>query len=87
MSAFIPFFIILPTTAFLLSILIPKTQERIMSILAYCSVGIQLLAALVFTGFWFRNGMSPINIKEFSVYKTGNYDFFIDFYFDKITMV
>lgn len=87
MSAFIPFFILLPTTAFLLSMLIPKAQERIMSILAYSSVGIHFVCALVFTGFWVRNGMHPINLKEFSVYKTGNYDFFIDFYFDKVTMV
>jgi NADH-quinone oxidoreductase subunit L len=87
MSAFIPFFVILPTIAFLLSLLIPKSQERIMSILAYSLVGIQLIAELVFTGFWILGGMKPINIKEFSVYKASNYDFFIDFYFDKITMV
>lgn len=87
MSAFIPIFILLPTVAFLLSMLIPKSQERIMSILAYSFVGAQLLIELVFTGFWIKSGMNPINIKEFSVYKTGNYDFFIDFYFDKITMV
>ncbi len=87
MSAFIPIFILLPTVAFLLSMLVPKSQERIMSILAYSFVGAQLLIELVFTGFWIKDGMNPINIKEFSVYKTGNYDFFIDFYFDKITMV
>lgn len=87
MSALIPFFILLPTTAFLLSMFIPKSQERIMSVLAYSSVGLQLLAAIAFTVLWFYDGMKPIDLKEFSVYKTGNYDFFIDFYFDKITMV
>lgn len=87
MSTYIPFFILLPTIAFIISLLVPKSQERIMSILAYVAVGLQLLMSLVFTGFWIRKGMQPINIKEFSVYKTGNYDFFIDFYFDKVTMV
>ena len=87
MKAFISFFIILPFISFFLSLLIPRKNERALSVLAFMSVGIQFFATLGFSVFWFKNGMEVINLKEFSVYKTANYDFFIDIYFDKLTLV
>lgn len=87
MEGFIHLFIILPFVSFFASLLIPKKNEKALSVLAYTSVGLQFFSALVFSIIWIINKMPVINLKEFSIYKTSNYDFFIDFYFDKITLV
>jgi NADH:ubiquinone oxidoreductase subunit 5 (subunit L)/multisubunit Na+/H+ antiporter MnhA subunit len=87
MEVFIHFFILLPVVSFFLSLLIPKKSEQALSMLAYSSVGVQFVTALVFSVIWIFNKMEPINMKEFSVYQASNYDFFIDFYFDKITLI
>ncbi|MBU3658558.1 MAG: hypothetical protein FGM14_01690 [Flavobacteriales bacterium] len=87
MEGFIHLFIILPFVCFFASLLIPKKNEKALSVLAYTSVGLQFFSAMVFSIIWIINKMPVINLKEFSIYKTSNYDFFIDFYFDKITLV
>lgn len=87
MEKFIHLFILLPIVAFIISIMIPKKQEGILSRVAFVSVGVQFLAALLFLIFWFEKGVPHINLKEFSIYKAYNYDFFIDFYVDRITLV
>jgi NADH-quinone oxidoreductase subunit L len=84
---FIHFFILLPLIGFTLSLFIPKKKENALSILAYTSVGLQLLVSIFFTYQWASHGFPEINLKEFSVYQNGNYDFYLDFYFDKLTMV
>lgn len=87
MEAFIHFFIILPFISFFASLLIPKKNEQALSVLAYTSVGLQFISAIVFMIIWIFKGMPVITLKEFSIYKANNYDFFIDFYFDKISLV
>lgn len=87
MEGFIHLFIILPFVSFFASLLIPKKNEKALSVLAYTTVGLQFFSAMVFSIIWIINKMPVINLKEFSIYKTSNYDFFIDFYFDKITLV
>ncbi|NBX80600.1 MAG: hypothetical protein EBQ94_09540 [Flavobacteriales bacterium] len=87
METFIHFFIILPFLSFFASLLIPKKNEQALSALAYTSVGLQFFTAIIFMVFWFIHRMPVITLKEFSLYKANNYDFFIDFYFDKITLV
>ena len=87
MEKFIHLFILLPIVAFIISVMIPKKQEGLLSRVAFVSVGLQFLAALLFLIFWFEKGVPHINLKEFSIYKANNYDFFIDFYVDRITLV
>jgi len=87
MEKFIHLFILLPIVAFMISVMIPKKQEGLLSRVAFVSVGLQFLAALLFLIFWFEKGVPHINLKEFSIYQANNYDFFIDFYVDRITLV
>ncbi|NBW71353.1 MAG: hypothetical protein EBR24_01030 [Flavobacteriia bacterium] len=87
MEKFIHLFILLPIVAFIISVMIPKKQEGLLSRVAFVSVGVQFLAALLFLIFWFEKGVPHLNLKEFSIYKAYNYDFFIDFYVDRITLV
>jgi len=82
---FINFFIILPFAGFFLSLFIPAANERMLSALAYVSVGIQFFVSLLFTAYWKITDGNYINLKEFSVYKANDYDFYVDFYFDGIT--
>lgn len=81
----IHFFILTPLVGFLLSLLIPERKEYMMSWVAFTSVGVQFFSALVFIVFWKLSGGTHINLKEFSIYKALEYDFYIDFYFDGIT--
>jgi len=87
MEKFIHLFILLPIVAFIISVMIPKKQERLLSRVAFVSVGLQFLAALTFLILWICHGTPVLNLKEFSIYKANGYDFFIDFYVDRITLV
>jgi NADH:ubiquinone oxidoreductase subunit 5 (subunit L)/multisubunit Na+/H+ antiporter MnhA subunit len=78
-------FIMIPLAGFLISVLLPKKNETALSRLAYTTIGINLFLALVFVCYWMLNGMPPLNLKEVSIYRAFEYDFYIDFYFDGIT--
>jgi len=81
------FFIILPVAGYLISLFIPSRREGLISAVAYTSVGLHLLLATLFVSAWVINGFPTLNIKEIELYNTEDYNFFIDFYFDKITAV
>ena len=63
MEKFIHLFILLPIVAFIISVMIPKKQEGLLSRVAFVSVGVQFLAALLFLIFWFEKGVPHINLK------------------------
>lgn len=86
MEQFINLFILLPIAGFLISLVIPKHKEEMLSWVSYTTVGIQLFCALTFLVIWLINGSPVINLKEFSIFKSEGYDFYIDFYFDRITL-
>ncbi|MFM7758253.1 MAG: proton-conducting transporter membrane subunit [Crocinitomicaceae bacterium] len=86
-NSFIHLFILLPIIGFLISLVIPKSQENVLSKIAVSTVGLQLIALLIFTTLWISNGNNIINIKEFSVFSKTGYDFYVDFYLDHITLV
>lgn len=85
MEALIPLFLVLPLLGFLLSVCIPKHNEKVISWLSFSTVGLHFALAIVFILIWFFQSHDSINVKEFSIYKSTGYDFYIDFYFDKIT--
>lgn len=85
MEIFIKAFILTSFVGFIISLLIPKKNETIVSIVSYTTIGLQLLATLVFMSHWLYNGHSEINVKEFSIFKATGYDFYIDLFFDEVT--
>lgn len=85
-SFFVHGYLLLPIFGFLLSLLMKPKQEEALSILSYSTAFLQLLLVLIFSVFWFRNGSAPFQFKEWSVYKAANYEFFIDFMVDKLTL-
>ncbi|MDH5609646.1 MAG: proton-conducting transporter membrane subunit [Cyclobacteriaceae bacterium] len=86
-SQILTFFILLPFSGFMLSVFIPDKNETLISRVAFFSAGIQHVVAIIFIGYWVYVGHPVLNIKEFVVYQSGEYEFFIDLYFDKITAV
>lgn len=85
MDFFLPFFILLPLLGFVISMLIPASNEDFISWGAFSTVGLHLFGITLFCGLWLFNNHPILNLKDIVVYETDDYSFFIDFYFDKIT--
>lgn len=87
MSQLLPFFIAIPLIGFLASLLIPYKKENILSGIVIATVGIQLAGILAFIVWWMSAGAAPLEYKHFVLYKSPDFEFFIDYYFDRITAV
>lgn len=87
MNNFIHVFLLLPVSALLTSLLIPSRKESWISRTAIFSVGLQFILGVGFTVYWLLNQHVVIDIKDFSMFKSEGYEFFISLYFDKITAV
>jgi NADH-quinone oxidoreductase subunit L len=83
----LPIFLLIPFIGFLISVCLPKKSETLLSWVAFSTAAAQNALAILFIIYWALEGGQPINIKEFVLYSTGNYEFFIDLYFDHITAV
>lgn len=86
MEQLINLFILLPLVGFILSLVFPRRNENMLSWVSFTTVGIQLFAALIFIVVWMFYGGNVIDLKEFSIFQARGYDFYIDFYFDRITL-
>lgn len=84
---FIYLFIGLPIFGFLMSLFLKKEQEKRLSILSYSIAGLQLVLVCTYGMQWSLGKASPIQFKEMSIYTAHNYDFFLDFLVDKLTLV
>lgn len=87
MESFIQVFLLLPLFGYLVSLLLPAKREAWISWTAVLTMGAQLYTATIFIMYWLFNGHKVLNIKEIVLYGTDGYSFFLDFYFDKITVV
>lgn len=86
-TLFIQFFILLPLAGFLISLLIPSKEEGWLSRTAFTTAGLHLAAAFGFLVIWFLHGAPTLDVKDIVLYKVPEYEFYIDFCFDKITAV
>lgn len=82
MNYFLVVFIAIPALGFLLSLLVDGRREYRLSALAFGTVGLQLVVALGFTVYWLTQGAPILNVKEWVLYKTTGYEFFVDLFFD-----
>lgn len=87
MEKIIQIFIFIPLLGFIISLIIPRQNEKLISFTAFTSVGINFFAFMLFVFYWLFNNYPILNLKEILIYKTNNYEFMLDFYFDKITLV
>src|SRR5687768_7348559 len=87
MEQYLQFFLILPLAGFLLSLLVPRKREPLISWIAMATAGIQTAGLLVFVFSWLLNDHPVLDVKHFTVYRTTGFEIFVDFYFDKVTAV
>jgi len=87
MEHILQYFLLVPFLGFVVSIFLPEKNEKLISGIAFGTVFIQFLGLVLFIGFWIFNGSEDLNLKEITLLKTEHYEFFIDFYFDKIGAV
>ncbi|MBL7923536.1 MAG: hypothetical protein JNL88_05010 [Bacteroidia bacterium] len=87
MTQFLPAFVLLPLCAFLLCLLVPRGKEKLLSSVVMAAGGLQFLLALAFTLFWWSEGRPVYNVKSLVLYASPDFEFFLDFYFDKVTAV
>ena len=87
MENIIHLFILIPFLGFFISLIIPSKSEKLYSTIAFTTTGLTFTSLIFFTIYWILNGADVLNIRDFSIYKNEEYDFFIDFIFDKISAV
>lgn len=87
MQTLIQFFVLLPLVSFIISVLLPRKKESLISKLSIYTIGIHFMSFVVFVGYWLFNGHPTIDFKNIVIFKSEDYEFFIDFCFDKITVV
>lgn len=85
MDLLLQIFIVIPVLGFIVSMLIPGKREGLLSQVAFGTVGIHLITFQAFLAYWLWSGHPTLNLKEIVLFKTDHYEFFVDFYFDKIT--
>ena len=78
-------FILIPLVGFGINLLLPDKKEKLISWSAFATTGLHLAGAWAFLLYWLYNGAGPIDQKEIVLFKSAGYEFFIDFYFDRIT--
>ena len=87
MTLLLQYFILLPLIAFLLGLIMPRKNERVLSGLAITTAGLHLLAVIAFIVYWLLNGTPILDSRHITFFKSGRIDIIIDFYFDKATAV
>ncbi|TND08694.1 MAG: NADH dehydrogenase (quinone) [Bacteroidetes bacterium] len=87
MSQFLPLFVLLPLAGFLLSLLVPRKNETAMAVLSIATIGAQLLGVIVFAVYWLVSGYPALDLESLVIYETAGFEFFISFYYDKVTAV
>jgi NADH:ubiquinone oxidoreductase subunit 5 (subunit L)/multisubunit Na+/H+ antiporter MnhA subunit len=87
MEQILELLIIWPFLAFMISVFLPKNNEKLISSFAFGMVGIHFFSILGLLIFWGIDGFPSLNLREFSIYESHDMDFFIDFFFDKVTAV
>jgi len=80
-------FILIPLLALFTSLVIPGNKEQALARVGILTALVNLVLFLILLLAWAVNGFEPINLKEVTIYKNFDYEFFIDLYFDKVTAV
>jgi NADH-quinone oxidoreductase subunit L len=87
MQEYIYLLILIPVFGFLISLIIPKKNEYWIYLNSFLTTGINFILAIFFTVYWIINEMRSFNLIETSLYQTKDFNFFIDLYFDHVTVV
>jgi NADH-quinone oxidoreductase subunit L len=84
-TIFLRALVILPVLTFLVTLFIKEKSETLLSRVVNISVGLHLASLLCFVTAWIIGGHPILDEKDIVLFKNAEYEFFIDFYFDKVT--
>lgn len=87
MESLLHIFVLLPLAGFIISLLLPAKKETLISWLAFTTAGLNFVLATGFFAYWLLSGHPTLNLKDIVLYQSTEYEFYIDFCFDKITAV
>ncbi|NBP67413.1 MAG: hypothetical protein EBR30_09760 [Cytophagia bacterium] len=87
MEIYLQIFIAIPLLGFFVSLLAPSTKEALLSRIAFITVGLNTLLVTLFILLWIIQGHVTLNLRDFVVFRSANYEFLIDFCFDKVAAV
>ena len=87
MQSLIQYFVLFPLIGFVVSLIIPKKNEKLISSISTITIGFHLLCFISFLIYWLIKSQIIIDFKNLVIFKSSDYEFFIDFCFDKITIV
>ena len=83
----LPIFITLPLLSYIMSLMVPRKSEKIISWGTFSTVMVHLFLAILFVFIWGYNGSRTISNMHLTIYKTDGYEFFFEILFDEITAV
>jgi NADH-quinone oxidoreductase subunit L len=87
LSQGISLFAIIPLTAFFILLFWQNKEEKpVVRIVLFTKMG-YIITAVAFTALWFINGARPLSVKFATLYKTEDFVFAIQFYYDEVTAV
>ncbi|MDX1909999.1 MAG: proton-conducting transporter membrane subunit [Saprospiraceae bacterium] len=87
MNQYLSCFILLPLGGWLLSVLLPGRNEKMIFGVSVATVGLQLAALAILTGAWSMAQFPVLFFEGPVLYETHDSHFSIDFYFDRVTAV
>lgn len=88
LAPLLKYLVFIPFIGFVASLLVPARMERPIAWISLATVGLHLICAWLFIGFWLSAGdFRTYQTIEFTVYESPTYHFDISFYFDKVTGV
>ena len=87
MSHILQLFVLIPLLAFLVSMVVYRRREKLISGIAITTTGIHLSGCVIFIIYWIVLGFPTLDIKHIVLYRSPEFEFFIDFYFDKTSAV
>lgn len=85
MDALLQLFIFVPLAGFLVSLLVKRENETRLAQVAVVTVSCHAIAFALFWLYWACMGFPSIEFKSFALFKSQGYEFYIDFFFDRVT--
>lgn len=87
MDQILPVFVLVPLAGFLISLLLPRQHEKKIAALAVGTTLLNLVLFSIFVVYWLSQGHPVLHREELYLYRSGEYNFVLELYFDRIALV
>lgn len=81
------YFLLFPVLGYVISLSVNAKLEKSIASIAIITSSLQLLGTILFGGYWFFKVKETLNIKQVTLLKTPDFDFYINFIFDINTLI